>query len=489
VPNGIPAVSVGASTVSGMARTAKTSTSFRCTECGWQNAKWVGRCGECQAWGTVEQFGVPASAYARSAYARPSPVSTPAVPITLVQADSSCRRHTGVVELDRVLGGGLVPGAVLLLAGEPGVGKSTLLLEVAVNAARAGSTTLYVSGEESAAQVRMRAERTNGLDERLFIATVTDLGNVLTHLDEVRPDLLVVDSIQTTTHPEVEGIAGGVTQVRAVAAALVREAKERNLATVLVGHVTKDGSIAGPRALEHIVDVVLNFEGERHSSMRILRAVKNRFGPVDEIGCFDMHDDGIVEISDPSGLFLSRQDHAVCGTCVTVVMEGRRPVLTEIQSLVVASERPRVGVAGLDASRVNLTLAVLHQRAKLILFDHDVHLATVGGANVREPAADLATALAVASSLTGAIIPADVVAIGEIGLAGELRPVPHLERRLLEAARIGFTKAIIPAVIGSTASPRTPGMVTVDAPALTEALRLLGLGSGIAPIRHSAVAR
>ncbi len=451
----------------------KTSTLFRCTECGWQNPKWRGRCGECQAWGTVEQLGACAVSTARA-----TPVRSAALPITEIRADGSRRRTTGVGELDRVLGGGLVPGAVLLLAGEPGVGKSTLLLDVAVKAARSGVTTLYVSGEESAAQVRIRAERTNGLDDRLFIAAVTDLGNVLTHLDAVRPGLLVVDSVQTTTHPDVDGVAGGVTQVRAVAATLVRVAKERNMATVLVGHVTKDGTIAGPRALEHIVDVVLNFDGERHSSMRILRAVKNRFGPVDEIGCFDMSDDGIVEISDPSGLFLSRQDHAVPGTCVTVTMEGRRPVLTEIQSLVVASQHPRTGVTGLDAARVAMTLAVLRQRAKLLLVQHDVHLATVGGARVQEPAADLAVALSVASSLAGVVIPPDVVAIGEIGLAGELRPVPHLERRLSEAARIGFTKAIIPAIAGAAgASPRGSGIVILDAPSLGEALRLLGLAS------------
>jgi DNA repair protein RadA/Sms len=409
-----------------------------------------------------------------------SPVSTPAVPITEVRADDSRRRHTGIAELDRVLGGGLVPGAVLLLAGEPGVGKSTLLLAVAATTARSGATTLYVSGEESAAQVRMRAERTDGLDPRLFIAAATDLGDVIAHLDQVGPDLLVVDSVQTMTHLGVDGTAGGVTQVRAVASALVREAKERNLAVVLVGHVTKDGSIAGPRALEHIVDVVLTFEGERHSSMRILRAAKNRFGPVDEIGCFDLREDGIVEISDPSGLFVSRQDHAVSGTCVTVTMEGRRPVLTEVQSLVVASERPHVAVTGLDTSRVLLALAVLRQRARLPLNQHDVHLATVGGAVVREPAADLATALAVASSLADVLVPPDVVAIGEVGLAGELRPVPQLERRLTEAARIGFTKAIIPATIGATAPPRTRGMVTVDAPNVTEALRLMGLDGRVA---------
>jgi DNA repair protein RadA/Sms len=449
---------------------SKSSEQFRCAECGWQAPKWVGRCGECQAWGTVERIGPPSAVSVAA-----TPATTPALPITEIRGDESCRRHTGIAELDRVLGGGLVPGAVLLLAGEPGVGKSTLLLDVAAKAARSGATTLYVSGEESAAQVRMRAERTGGLDPRLFIAAVTDLGNVIAHLDQVRPDLLVVDSVQTTTHLGVQGTPGGVTQVRAVASALVREAKERNLATVLVGHVTKDGSIAGPRALEHVVDVVLTFDGERHSSMRILRAVKNRFGPVDEIGCFDLHEDGIAEISDPSGLFVSRQDHAVSGTCVTVTMEGRRPVLTEVQSLVVASERPHVAVSGLDSSRVLLALAVLRQRARLPLNHHDVHLATVGGAVVREPAADLATALAVASSLADVLVPPDVVAIGEVGLAGELRPVPQLERRLTEAARIGFTKAIIPATIGATAPPRTHGMVTVDAPNVSEALRLMGL--------------
>ncbi|MDT7544130.1 MAG: hypothetical protein QOE99_240, partial [Actinomycetota bacterium] len=343
-------------------------------------------------------------------------------------------------------------GAVVLLAGEPGAGKSTLCLEMAARAARDGAPTLYVTGEESAAQVRLRAERTGGLDPHLWLAAETDLSAVLGHVDAVKPGLLVVDSVQTIGASSVEGTAGGVTQIRAVTAALVAVAKERGIATVLVGHVTKDGSIAGPRLLEHLVDVVLHFEGDRHSTLRMVRAVKNRFGPADEVGCFALTGDGIVGLADPSGLFLSRRPQPVPGTCVTVTVEGRRPLLAEVQALVAKSTlpSPRRAVSGLDAGRVAMVLAVTERRGGKLLASNDVYTATVGGMRLTEPAADLALALAVASAVDDRPLPSDLIALGELGLSGELRPVPDLQRRLAEASRLGFRHAVVP--LGSESS-------------------------------------
>ncbi len=379
-------------------------------------------------------------------------------------------------ELDRVLGGGLVPGAAVLLAGEPGVGKSTLLLEVAAQTARSGRRTLYVSGEESAAQVRLRADRCRGVHHDLYLAAETDLGAVLTHVEQLRPDLLVVDSVQTISAEGVEGVPGGVSQVKEVTAALVRQAKTRGMATVLVGHVTKEGGIAGPRVLEHLVDVVLQFEGERATRLRMVRAVKNRFGPVDEVGCFDLTGDGIAAVTDPSGLFVSRHHEPVPGTCVSVTLEGRRPLLAEIQALVAptSAERPRRTTSGLDPARAAMVLAVLEARAAVPLHGRDVFVSTVGGARVQEPAGDLATALAIASAARGLVVPPEVIAIGEIGLAGELRRVPELQRRLAEAQRIGFGFAVVPAERGN-AAPWVDGLEVLAAPDLRTALRVLDL--------------
>jgi len=376
-------LSVASPTVVAMSSRAKprTRSSYRCSECGWETAKWVGRCGECQAWGSVAEAAVVTGRTAAG------PVSSPAVPIGEVPAVDSQARSCGVPELDRVLGGGVVPGAAMLLAGEPGVGKSTLLLEVAAQTARAGHRTLYVTGEESAAQVRMRADRTNGVHENLFIAAETDLGALLGHVEAVQPQLLVVDSVQTIGAAEVEGVPGGVTQVKEVAAALVRVAKTRGIATVMVGHVTKDGSIAGPRVLEHLVDVVLHFEGERDSRLRLVRAVKNRFGPVDEVGCFDLSGEGIVAVTDPTGLFVARHHAPVPGTCITVTLEGRRPMLVEIQALVAGatSERPRRTTSGVDNARTSMLAAVLQQRGRLRL---DGSLSSEPAGMVREGAGD-----------------------------------------------------------------------------------------------------
>jgi DNA repair protein RadA/Sms len=447
---------------------AATRGAYRCAECGWQTGRWMGRCGECQAWGSLEESG-PARVRTTAA----GPVSAPARLIQDVDVEAARARPTTVAELDRVLGGGLVPGAVVLLAGEPGVGKSTLLLDVAAKAAGPGSRVLYVTGEESAAQVRLRAERINALVDDLYLAAETDLGAVLGHVDAVRPDLLVIDSVQTIASAQVEGSAGGVSQVREVAAAVTRVAKDRGIATVLVGHVTKDGSIAGPRLLEHLVDVVLHFEGEKQSRLRLVRGVKNRYGPADEVGCFDLSDDGITGLADPSGLFLSRRDAPVPGTCVTVTVEGKRPLLAEVQALVAPSTlaTPRRATSGLDTSRMAMVLAVLERRAGVVVSTQDTYTATVGGVRVTEPAADLAVALAVAGAVTDRPLPAGLVAIGEVGLAGEVRPVTAVGRRLAEAARLGFTRALVPPEAG-----RPPaGMRVLEVADLQQALHALAL--------------
>lgn len=422
---------------------AKTRATYKCADCGNITAKWFGRCPECQAWGTIDESGAGAVALRK---VTAGAVSTPARRIGDVDIQSAHARPTGVSELDRVLGGGLVPGSVVLLAGEPGVGKSTLLLDVASKYAETGQPALMVTGEESAAQVRLRAERTGNLAEELYLAAETDLAALIGHVDAVRPGLLVVDSIQTISSPAAEGAAGGMTQIRAVAAGLIALAKERGIATIIVGHVTKDGQVAGPRLLEHLVDVVLHFEGERHSTLRLVRAVKNRYGPADEVGCFEMVDDGIVGLPDPSGLFLTKREDAVPGTCITITVEGRRPIPAEVQALVTPSPLPtaRRAVSGLDSSRVAMILAVLSRQSNINLATKDVFAATVGGVKITEPAADLALALAMASAEFDIPLPVDFVAIGELGLAGDLRRVGGLSRRIAEAKRMGFRKAVVP---------------------------------------------
>ncbi|MDQ2583407.1 DNA repair protein RadA [Saccharothrix yanglingensis] len=452
-----------------MAKTVRAAKpTYRCAECGHEVAKWVGRCPECQAWGTVEERGAPAPA--RFLAGTPS---SAARPIAQVDVESARAVPTGVGELDRVLGGGLVPGAVVLLAGEPGVGKSTLLLEVAHQWASSGSRCLYVTGEESAGQVRLRADRTGNLHEEIYLAAESDISAVLGQVDAVKPGMLIVDSVQTMSSPSVDGTPGGVSQVRAVTSGLIAVAKERNLPIVLVGHVTKEGSVAGPRVLEHLVDVVLQFEGDRHSSLRLLRGIKNRYGAADEVGCFELRDDGIVGVPDPSGLFLNRREQAVSGTAVTVVVEGKRPMLGEVQALVAptALPAPRRAVSGLDSARLAMVLAVLEKRGKVALGNKDVFTATVGGMRLTEPAVDLAVALAVASAAIDVPLPHDLVVVGEVGLSGELRRVNGVGRRLSEAARLGYTKALVPPDAGKL-PPETRALVAND---LFEALQLLKL--------------
>ncbi|MBO3752934.1 DNA repair protein RadA [Streptosporangiaceae bacterium NEAU-GS5] len=431
--------------------TKAQKTAYRCGECGWTTLKWVGRCGECQAWGTVEEAGSRQGVHV----AKGGAVTAPAVPIGQVSAEVAHARPTGVGELDRVLGGGLVPGAVVLVAGEPGIGKSTLLLEAAARMAE-HETVLYVTGEESASQVRMRADRIGAIEDELYLAAETDLSALVTHVEKVQPRVLIVDSVQTIGSADATGIPGGVTQVREVAGNLVRLAKERGMATVLVGHVTKDGSIAGPRVLEHLVDVVLQFEGDRNSRLRMVRAIKNRFGPIEEVGCFDLHERGITGITDPSGLFVSRHPEPVAGTCVTVTIEGTRPIPAELQALVGPTEapQPRRTSSGLDSYRVAMILAVMERRLNARIGKCDVFTATVGGIRLTDPAVDLALLLSVVSAAGDTALPPGLIALGEVGLAGELRPVRDVRRRLAEAARLGFTRALVPAGSMAGDTPR-----------------------------------
>src|SRR5215831_16515645 len=457
---------------------------YRCAECGWRATKWSGRCGGCQAWGTVEQAAVPAARTRLSARATDRLAPARAVPITQVDARAASARPTGLDELDRVLGGGLVPGAVVLLAGEPGVGKSTLLLEAGALVSRTGPV-LYVAGEESAAQVRLRADRTGALGRNLYIAAETDLAAVLAHVEAVRPQLLIVDSVQTIVAPGVEGTPGGVTQIREVTSALMAVAKQQSLSTVLVGHVTKDGAIAGPRALEHLVDVVLHFEGDRHAQLRMVRALKNRFGPTDEVGCFELGEAGLAGLADPSGLFISQHGSHVPGTCLTVTLEGRRPLIAEVQTLVAPSAAPEIPprrvTAGLDSARVAMVIAVLQRRADVKLGRQDVFAATVGGVRLAEPAVDLAIALALASAAAGLSVAGPVVAVGEVGLAGEVRRVPGVARRIAEAQRLGFRRAIVPAGWASErGGPEDTGGRGAEARAQTDVREVTSVREAIA---------
>jgi DNA repair protein RadA/Sms len=431
-------------------------TSYSCTECGWASVKWVGQCGECQAWDTMREGSSGAKGLGKglgsvkSVKASVIVASSAAKPITQISTESVASRSTKVAEFDRVLGGGLVPGAVVLLSGEPGVGKSTLLLEVAAMTAQTGAKVLYVSGEESVGQIRLRAERTGALSDNLYLASETDLANVLGQVESVQPELLVVDSVQTIAHAEIDGAAGMPSQIREVATNLIRLAKENNLPVILVGHVTKDGNIAGPRALEHLVDVVCHFEGDRQTSLRFVRSLKNRFGPTDEVGCFEMTGDGIREVADPSSLFLSRGDTPVSGTCVTVAVEGKRALIAEVQALVVktSSPNPRRVTNGVDSSRVAMLLAVLERRAGLRLGELDVYVSTVGGVKITEPAADLAIAIAIASAVNDKPVAHNLAAFGEISLAGEIRPVSNNKLRKNEAERLGFVRSVEASVGG-----------------------------------------
>ncbi|MGO1183546.1 MAG: DNA repair protein RadA [Micrococcaceae bacterium] len=455
----------------------RTTANYRCTECGWTTIKWVGRCGECGEWGTVTEVGTDPTAGRTTVTAVTE--AQRAVPISDVDASTARFHPTGVSELDRVLGGGLIPGAVILMAGEPGIGKSTLVLDVAgqvaaqTDADGSARRVLYITGEESAAQVRLRADRIGAVADTLFLTAETDLGRALGQIDAIDPDVVVVDSVQTLQSTDVEGTAGGVNQIREVSASLIKAAKTRGITTLLIGHVTKDGSIAGPRLLEHLVDVVCQFDGDRHSRLRMVRAVKNRYGSTDEVGCFDLSDSGIHSVEDPSGLFLTSGADPVEGTAITVTLEGKRPLLAEVQSLVSLGDggSPRRTVSGLETPRVNMLIAVITRRMGLDLSRDDVYVSTVGGIKMTEPAADLSVAAAIASSKTETPIPPGVIGFGEVGLAGELRPVPGIQRRITEAARLGFDRAVVPATTEGITAPE--GFTVLQLTSVKEAVRAM----------------
>ncbi|UXA06801.1 DNA repair protein RadA [Mycobacterium sp. SMC-2] len=451
---------------------ANARSQYRCSECQHVTAKWVGRCLECGTWGTVDEVPVLTAVGGRRAGVGSASASRP-VPITSVEPNASQHRSTGVGELDRVLGGGVVPGSVTLLAGDPGVGKSTLLLKVAHRWAMSGRRALYISGEESAGQIRLRADRIGCGADEVYLAAESDVHTVLDHIATVRPALVIVDSVQTMSTTEAEGVAGGVTQVRAVTAALTAAAKANGVALILVGHVTKDGAIAGPRSLEHLVDVVLHFEGDRNGSLRMVRGVKNRFGGADEVGCFMLHDNGIEDVSDPSNLFLDQRPAPVAGTAITVTLDGKRPLIGEVQALLASpgGGSPRRAVSGIDHSRAAMISAVVEKHGRLAVGVHDIYLSTVGGMRLTDPSSDLAVAMALASAYSDLPLPTTAVMIGEVGLAGDLRRVSGMERRLSEAARQGFTSALIPDGDDPRREIVPSGMRALRAPTIVAALQ------------------
>jgi len=420
---------------------AKPKTIYSCTECGGQTLKWQGQCPHCNAWNTLVESVAERATTRYQGVARASAVQV----LGEVQAAEEPKRETGIAELDRVLGGGLVPGGVVLLGGDPGIGKSTLLLQ-ALAELSASCSVLYVSGEESTQQVALRARRLNLPAQQLKVLAEIGLEKILAVLTDEKPAVAVVDSIQTIYSEALQSAPGSVAQVRECAAQLTRFAKTSGTTLLLVGHVTKEGAIAGPRVLEHIVDSVLYFEGDTHSSFRLVRAIKNRFGAVNELGVFAMTDRGLRGVSNPSALFLSQHSTEVPGSCVLVTQEGTRPLLVEIQALVDESHapNPRRLTVGLEQNRLALLLAVLHRHAGLAAFDQDVFVNAVGGVKIDEPAADLAILLAIVSSLRNRPLPPKLVVFGEIGLAGEVRPVQRGQERLREAAKLGFTRALIP---------------------------------------------
>jgi len=421
---------------------AKAKTAYVCSECGASALQWFGACPSCGAAGTLSE--TLAERPSAHRYAGLAPASRP-VPLAKIEARELGRIPTGIGELDRVLGGGLVAGQVALVGGDPGIGKSTLLLQ-ALASLGAQARTLYVTGEESAEQVALRARRLALEAGSVHLLAEIQLERIVAALEADRPQVAVIDSIQTLYSEQLQSAPGSVAQVRECAAQLTRHAKKSGTAVLLIGHVTKEGAIAGPRVLEHIVDTVLYFEGDAHSSFRLIRAIKNRFGAVNELGVFAMTDKGLRVVSNPSALFLSHHEREVAGTCVLATLEGTRPLLVEIQALVDASHSPnprRLSV-GLEQNRLAMLLAVLHRHAAIATVDQDVFVNAVGGVRIGEPAADLAVCLAVVSSLTDRPIPGKVAVFGEIGLAGEVRPAPRGQERLKEAAKLGFDRVIIP---------------------------------------------
>ncbi len=448
----------------------KAKTIYTCSECGYESAKWMGKCPACGSWNTmVENAPAPVKTASRGVGAAGN------VPVRLkdVSFTREDRTLSGIAELDRVLGGGIVRGSLVLVGGDPGIGKSTLLLQLTRTLDKA-ERVFYVSGEESEKQIKSRADRLDVTADNLMVLAETDMDAVLRHVPTIRPTVLIVDSVQTMYRPEVASAPGSVTQVREVTLALMKLAKEHGIAVFLVGHVTKDGNIAGPKVLEHMVDCVLYFEGDRHQSYRILRAVKNRFGPTNEIGVFQMESRGLIEVENPSLMLLEGRPADAPGSVVTCTMEGTRPVLAEIQALVSPSgfSAPRRMARGMDYNRVNMLIAVLEKRVGLNLQNQDTYVNITGGLRVDEPAADLGVAIAVASSFREFPVGHDVAVMGEIGLTGELRAINHIETRLSEVRKLGFDRCVLPRANHKGLAP-IEGLTLLPAGSVTEALQYL----------------
>lgn len=447
----------------------KARSLFVCQQCGYQSPKWMGKCPDCNSWSSMQEE-LLSKGESRGALGGGE---SAAIPISQVSSSAENRALCGVAEFDRVLGGGLVDGSLVLIGGDPGIGKSTLLLQVMDKLAQSSGTVLYVSGEESAQQIRLRGSRMHVSHENLYLLAETSLERILTQVSRLKPRVLVIDSIQTVFTSAVESAPGSVSQVRETAGRLMLLAKSSGLPVFLVGHVTKDGSLAGPRVLEHMVDTVLYFEGDAGHSFRILRAVKNRFGSTNEIGVFEMKEGGLVEVANPSELFLSERPLGVSGSLVVAALEGSRPLLVELQALVTASSFgvPRRTTIGVDHNRLALLVAVLEKKVGLSLAGQDIYLNVAGGVRLNEPAADLGMALAVASSHLDKVVDPHTMVLGEVGLAGEVRAISQPELRVREAAKLGFKRCIFPA--GSRNQVKAPDMELVGVRTLDEALEKL----------------
>lgn len=451
----------------------RSKTVFVCSECGYETPKWAGKCPGCGEWNTmVEDVRLPQKS-AVSAAPRPAHTFS-ATPLSQINAADEHRFVTGISELDRVLGGGIVKGSVILLSGDPGIGKSTILLQVC-NALQRDIKILYVSGEESAIQIKLRAKRIGVESDSVSIMTETDVQTVCEYINSARPDLVMIDSIQTMQHPDISSSPGSIVQVRESANLLLRTGKSLDIPIFIVGHVNKGGDIAGPKVMEHIVDTVLYFEGERNQSYRILRAIKNRFGSTNEIGVFEMTETGLAEVENPSAMMLSGRMSDVSGGCITCIIEGTRPILAEVQGLVAATGfgNARRTAAGFDYNRLNLLLAVLEKRLGLMFSNLDTYINIVGGIRLDEPAADLAVAMALVSGLRDIPIDENTVAFGEIGLSGELRSVPRAQARVNEAARMGFTRCILPSACLKQINSAPEGIKLLGVKRLSDAVAFI----------------